>query len=160
MAKTTKPNTKRKTKTHLTEQIKTNIISLLIEGYSVREVTRRLKKNNTAIISYQTVQNVKQKNLTHIDKVKKQNREDLLKSDNEKYKEVVSGFLDVSRRAIKHITDQKLKDSSGAALSTIAGISIDKHTVATGGVTDRTEVKFKNRSAMIGYIKGNGKDGK
>ena len=148
---------KRKTKTHLTEQIKTSVISLLIEGLSMRSIESKLKERNINI-SHETVRLIKNKNLTHIANVKKKNREELLKSDNDKYKEVVSGFLDVSRRAVKHITDAKLNESSGAALATIAGISIDKHTIATGGATERVEIKFKDRSAMVDYIKGSKKD--
>lgn len=149
-------NHKKKNKTHLTELITTNIISLLIEGLSLRQVMIRLKMNNINI-SYVTIHNVKHNNLTYINNIKKRNREIQLENDNEKYKKVVSGFLDVSRRAVAHISDKKLEQSTGVALSTIAGISIDKHTLATGGATERVEVKFKNRASMVDYIKGNKK---
>jgi len=143
----------RKTKTHLTELIKTNVISLLIEGLSLRQVTKRLKMNDINV-SHHTVRNIKNNYKTHIDTIKKRNREIQLETDNEKYKKVVSGFLDVSRRAVAHISDKKLEQSTGVALSTIAGISYDKHNLATGGATERVEVKFKNRSSMVDYIKG------
>lgn len=143
----------RKTKTHLTEAIITNVISLLIEGLSLRQVVIRLKLNDINI-SHETVRIIRDNNMTHIDNIKKRNREIQLETDNEKYKKVVSGFLDVSRRAVAHITDKKLKQSTGVALSTIAGISYDKHNLATGGATERVEVKFKDKSSMLDYIKG------
>lgn len=159
MNKTKTPNlkSKRKTKTYLTEQIKTNVISLLIEGLSLRQVTKQLRLTGVNI-SYGTIKVLKDKNITHINKIKKENKEMLLETNNEKYKKVVEGFLDVSRRAVKHITDEKLNESSGAALATIAGISIDKHTIATGGVTERIDVRFKNKTSMLDYIKGKKKD--
>lgn len=131
--------------------MKVSVISYLIEGLSENQIVKNMKTDNI-IISKSTVNNIYNQNKTDIINIKKENRKILLENDNEKYKSVVSGFLDVSRRALAHITDRKLKESSGAALATISGISVDKHTIATGGVTERVEVKFKNRSSMLEYI--------
>jgi len=144
--------TKKKIKTHIDEKTKTLVISLLIQGLSLRHVSQKLTEANIKL-THEAIRHIKIKNLAHIDKVKKENREIMLETDNEKYKKVVSGFLDVTRRAVNHITDKKLEESSGAALATIAGIMTDKHALASGGPTDRVEIKFKSKGDMLDYIR-------
>ena len=78
-----------------------------------------------------------------------------MKTQEEEYSEVIGGFLHTSRRAIEHITDDKLKESSAAQLAMVSGITIDKFHVATGGASEVVQVKFTDRASMLDYIRGN-----
>jgi len=131
------------------EAVKSEAISLLIEGLSERDIALRLNISNA------TVNNIHKANITDISNNKKEIKETSLKSNQSKLTNIANKMIDIAGECQTNITNKKLKDCSAPQIATTLGIVIDKYNILTGNATQVMEVKFKDRNSMVDFIKGN-----
>lgn len=137
-------------RTKLKEITKTRAIDMLVKGFSMQKIANKLK------ISSVTVFNIKNENLAQINELKKQNKDAILQSESEKYRQFVQDCLDKARQTIPYITDDKLKLCSAPQLATTAAIMVDKYNIGVGnatGIIHHTHTAA-TRDDIIAQIKG------
>ena len=132
----------------------TLILTYLIQGLGTNHILAQAKQLEMPL-HHKTLKEVENSNRQFIEYHKNELQKKLIYNQESKYKDTIKKFLITSNRALDKITDKKLDESSASALATVAGISIDKFSVATGGASEVVHVKFPDRQAMIDYIKGN-----
>jgi hypothetical protein len=141
-------NKKRKKRVTPDQKLITSAIVMLIQGKSLRYIAMKLG------VQWGAIKRIADKYKAQIEEKKKENREKIIETQGEKYKNFLEGCLDVARRGIEHITDEKLKQGSAPQIATTVGICVDKFNVGMGNPTEILEVKLKTRADMLGYITG------
>ena len=120
--------------TKITEAQKHKAIKLLSQGWSINKAAKAAGVSKSWLSANKPL-------VEEAGKLKKDARSEFLKGEGERVRGLASTYLDISERAAKALTDEKLNQCSGAALITISGISTDKMQLLTGGATEIVTVE-------------------
>jgi hypothetical protein len=134
--------------------IKTLIISMLIENLSVSDIIRNLHRKGFACCR-NTVERVARESKPLILEKQKEVVDSVVQSETEQYKTYVHNLLKIIGICSQKLVEpSRIESANPLQIATILGICTDKFNLANGLSTDNINVQYKDKQAMLDFIKG------